>query len=63
MASLDFKPHLYIVLYLHVFPGFLTLREVRVAVWSVPHVKWKVLGLALGLPYSTLEVIEGHAVS
>ncbi len=45
----------------HVFPGSLTLREVRAALWSV-RVRWFDLGLELGLPVGTLKVIEGHAV-
>ena len=52
----------YIVLYLHVFPGSLTLREVRAALRSVRG-RWLNLGLVLGLLLETLQVIEGHAVS
>ncbi len=46
----------------HVFPGSLTLREVRTAMWGA-RAEWYNLGLALGLPMETLEVIKGHAVS
>ena len=46
----------------HVFPGSLTLGEVRAVLWDV-RVNWFDLGLALGLPHRTIEVIEGHAVS
>ena len=52
----------YIVLYLHVFPGSLTLGEVTAALWSA-RAKWMTLGQMLGLPLGILEVIEGHAVS
>ncbi len=45
----------------HVFPGTLTLIEMRTAVWGV-RTKWFNLGIALGLPMETLEVIEGHVV-
>ena len=48
----------YIVLYLHVFPGSLTLREVRAALRSARD-DWMSLGVALDLSYRTLEVIEG----
>ena len=46
----------------HVFPGSLTLGEVRAALWGA-RAEWYYLGVVLGLPYRTLEVIEGHAVS
>ena len=51
----------YIVLYLHVFPGSLTLGEVSAALWSVRD-DWSMLGLELGL-HTAVMVIEGHAVS
>ena len=43
-------------------PGFLTLGEVRAALRSA-HADWFDLGIMLDLPFETLEVIEGHAVS
>ncbi len=46
----------------HVFPGSLKLREVSNALWSA-RARWFELGCVLGLPFETLEVIEGHAVS
>ena len=55
------KPHLHI-LYLLVYPGSLTLREVRGALWSARD-RWYIMGYVLGLPRQTLQVIEGHAVS
>ncbi len=50
------KPHL-----LHC-PGSLTLGEVRAASWGA-RAEWFNLGFMLSLPFGTLEVIEGHAVS
>ena len=44
------------------YAGSLTLGEARAVLWDA-RVNWFDLGLALGLQYSTLEVIEGHAVS
>ncbi len=61
VASFYTKPHLHI-LYLHVYPGSLILREVKGAFWSARD-RWFHLGIALGLTDGTLEVIEGHAVS
>ena len=52
----------YIVLYLHVFPESLTLREARNALWNARDY-WMSLGIALEIPIETLMVIEGHAVS
>ena len=46
----------------NVFPGSLTLGEVSATLRSVRGL-WYHLGLALNLPFETLEVIEGHAVS
>ncbi len=48
----------------NVFPGsyVYTLEEVRTALWSV-RAEWYMLGIALGLPLGTLQVIEGHAIS
>ena len=44
------------------YAGSLTLGEARAVLWDV-RVNWFNLGLALGLPHRTLQVIEGHAVS
>ncbi len=46
---------------LHVFPGSLTLGEVRAALWSAC-TKWFYLGIKLEIPYKALEVIEKHIV-
>ena len=61
-VSMHVSMHVSIVVYLHVFPESLTLREVTDALWSARY-KWKSLGRVLGLQSSTIEVIEGHAVS
>ncbi len=45
-----------------VFPESLTLREVRSALWNA-RVQWESLGVELGLPMETLQVIEGYSVS
>ena len=44
------------------YTGSLTLREASAALWGVRG-RWLNLGLALGLPMETLEVIEGYVVS
>ena len=66
---LDFRTDIMYTLYCanslltcHVFPGSLTLGEVRAALWGARY-EWIDLGLALGIPHSTIQVIEGHAVS
>ncbi len=51
-----------LALYIHVFPGSLTLVEMRAALWSARWM-WMSLGVELDLPYKTLQVIEGHPVS
>ncbi len=43
------------------FPGSLTLRNVKVAVWDF-RAKWYTLGIELGLPGEKLQVIEGRTV-